>query len=51
MVVLHFAHHEPITAGELMDWITQSTTSRRRNDSGKDGVVAVAQTLNRCNFA
>jgi hypothetical protein len=50
IAVLDFAYHEPITLGELMDWITQFTSVEAPQlieDSGKDGVVAVAQTLNR----
>ena len=50
VAVLAFAGHEPITVAELMDWIQQFATVEAPQlieDSGKDGVAAVTQTLNR----
>jgi len=50
VAVLAYAGHEPITVAELMSWIQQFASVEAPQlieDSGKDGVVAVAQTLNR----
>ena len=50
VAVLKFAGHEPITVAELTDWIQQFASVEAPQliqDSGKDGVIAVAQTLNR----
>jgi len=50
VAVLAFADHQPITVAELLNWVEQFAgvdAPQMIEDSGKDGVITVSQTLSK----